>query len=335
MTSSCARQHAARSGVARTAPWLVILLLSACAHERSRSEPRVYTPPMSAAVTPAMSAPSPPHSPPEPPEPQAAAAETRPDEWQATCATISTCGACLNHGPCRWCAAEERCGGPRTTCPDNLVGQSGECGTAPIEVAKRRYPALAHHLDRYDEEREVKDVNLAGDAQESFFLNTGDCFAVLSEPQPGNASEVWLGYGLRVRGVVRPGDRVAPPEPGTGARDGRVELSPEYCPWEHQPLAIWNARPQSTPGAVRLRLLRRSHPDPARLARERPQTEPTATRGSCSSFECGEDCRAELRACELDCFRHGSHEPSLAQICKATCRQMSRACERGCGVPCP
>jgi len=218
------------------------------------------------------------------------------------------------------------------------VEQPGQCATAPIDVAKARYPALASQLGRYQQEREVKNAHLAGDAQESFFLNTGDCFAVLVEPLPGNSSEVRLGYALRIRGVVRPGDRVAPPEPGTGGRDGRAELSPEFCPWEHQPLAVWNALPQSTQGGVRLRLLRRPRPDPARLAQQRPAppaAPPSGRGGSCSSMECNEDCGSELRACELDCFRHGSHEPSQAQICKNTCRQMARACERGCAVPCP
>jgi hypothetical protein len=336
MISSFARQHAARSRVERAAPWLVFLWLASCAHGREQRQPPPYAPPMRSMSAPAMHATTPPHPVADPLGPQATPQDTQPDEWQATCATVLTCGACMNHGPCRWCAAEERCGGPRTPCMGHSVGQSGECGTASLEVAKARYPALAHHLARYEVEREVKDANLAQDAQESFFLNSGDCFAVLAEPLPDNASEVWLGYSLRIRGVVRPGDRVASPEPGTGARDGRAELSPEFCPWEHQPLAVWNARPQSTRGGVRLRLLRRPHPDPSRLARERPRTEPTAaTRGTCSSFECGEDCRSELRACELDCFRHGGHEPTLAQICKSTCRQMARACERGCGVPCP
>lgn len=317
-----------RSRVERAPLWLMLLLLSSCVHERDHSEPRVHTPPMTAPSSLAMPAP--------PPGQNAISPDTHADEWQATCAAVSTCGACMNQGPCRWCAAEERCGGPRTACAGELVAQPGECGTAPIEVAKKRYPALARQLSRYDTEREVKDTSLAGTTQESFFLNTGDCFAVLAEPLPGNSSEVWLGYGLRIRGTVRPGDRVAPAEPGTGGRDGRAELSPEFCPWEHQPLAVWNARPQSTQGAVRLRLLRRPHPDPARLARARPQTtEPSAPRGSCSSFECGEDCRSELRACELDCFRNGSHQPTAAQMCKSTCQQLVRACERGCSVPCP
>lgn len=214
--------------------------------------------------------------------------------------------------------------------------QSGQCMTAPVEVVKRRYPNLAGELARYEVEREFKDADLTGNVQESFFLNTGDCFAVLAEPLPGNDTEVHLGYSLRIRGIPQPGEKVAPPEPGTGRRDGRVELSPEFCPWDHQPLAIWNARPQSTRGGVRLHLLRRPHPDPDRLARARPPAPASGrTGGNCSSMECGEDCRSELRACELDCFRYGSHERTEAQICKNTCRQMERACERGCAVPCP
>jgi hypothetical protein len=318
--------------------WLFIAMLPACAHERANGRDPVNAPPTAGVgdAPPAM-----PTAPPLPPPPAArpstdAATESQPDEWQSACAAVSGCGACLNHGPCRWCAAEQRCVGPRTPCEGKRVEQSGECGTAPLEVAKLRYPRLAGQLARYEVEREVKDAELTGDTQESFFLNSGDCFAVLAEPLPGNDSELWLGYGLRIRGTPLPADRVAPAEPGTGGRDGRAELSPEFCPWEHQPLAVWNARPKSTRGGVRLRLLRRSHPDPARLARERPASPAAPSRGgSCSSMECGEDCRSELSACELDCFRHGSHEPTMAQICKSTCRQLARACERGCSVPCP
>ena len=151
-----------------------------------------------------------------PPSPLAAAAAAEPDEWQAACANVPTCGACPNHGPCQWCAAEERCVGPRTACGGGRAEQSGECGTAPLEVAKGRYPRLAAQLARYEVEREVKDADLTGEAQESFFLNSGDCFAVLAEPLPGNDSEVRIGYSLRIRGIPRPGDRVAPAEPGTG-----------------------------------------------------------------------------------------------------------------------
>ena len=28
-------------------------------------------------------------------------------------------------------------------------------------------------------------------------------------------------------------------------------------------------------------------------------------------------------------------EPNMARICKTTCRQLARACERGCSIPCP
>lgn len=215
--------------------------------------------------------------------------------------------------------------------------QPGQCSTAPLEVAKKRHPPLAAQLGRYEIEREVVDADLSGTKEVSFFLNTGDCFAVLAEPLDGG--EIHLGYALRIRGTPQPGDRVASAEPKTGGRDGATELSPELCPWEHQPLAIWNARPGATGGRVRLHLLRRAHPDPARLARERP-TPPRAASGehsqggTCSDFECGEDCGSERRACDLDCFRNGSHEPAAATICKNTCIQLERACHRGCAVPC-
>ena len=310
----------------------VALVLSSCAHDRSVT-PSPAQPPVP-SVTAAPTSPPPPALQTDLGPPSNAAR----DEWQSSCARDSTCGACLNHGPCQWCAAEDRCVGPGTACSGARVAQPGQCTTAPLEVAKARYPALASQLNRYESEIGVKDANLTGEVQESFFLNTGDCFAVLAEPLPGNPSEVRLGYALRIRGVVRPGDRVALPEPSTGGRDGRAELSPEFCPWEHQPLVIWNASPKSAKGSVRLRLLRRPHPDPARLARERPKPaipQPSIRGGSCSSMECGEDCRSELRACNLDCFRYGSHDPTQAQICKNTCNQMGRACERGCAVPCP
>jgi hypothetical protein len=233
--------------------------------------------------------------------------------------------------------------GPKTACGEGRVQQPGACHTAPLDVAKRRYPGLAKELGRYEFEREVKDATLEAGGEASFFLNSGDCFAVLAEPlAPKGQAD--LGYALRIiRGTAQPGDQVAPARPGTGGRDGRAQLSPEFCPWEHQPLAIWNAAPKSSAGPFRLHLLRRVHPDPTTLAKEaqaaRPST-PSRPRGgggggSCSSFECGEDCGSELRACELDCFRYGSHEKTAAATCKSVCKQIARACERSCAVPCP
>ncbi len=247
----------------------------------------------------------------------------------------------MNHGPCQFCAAENRCVGPKTACGGERVQQPGACYTAPLDVAKRRYPGLASQLGRYDFEREVQDVTLGTGQEVSFFLNSGDCFTVLAEPL-GPQGSAELGYALRIRGTPRPGDRVAPPRAGTGGRAGRAELSPEFCPWEHQPLAVWNAALKNGAGPYRLHLLRRAHPDPAALEREARAGLPSApapTRGggggSCTSMECREDCGSELRACELDCFRYGSHEPSEAAACKNVCKQMERGCERGCRVPCP
>ncbi len=266
-----------------------------------------------------------------------------PDEWQPACSAQATCGACMNHGPCQWCAEESRCVGPKTTCGGERVQQPGACYTAPLDVAKRRYPGLAKQLERYQVEREVQVVTLEAGSEASFFLNSGDCFAVLAEPlAPQGQAE--LGYALRIRGTPRPGDRVALPRSGTGGREARAELSPELCPWEHQPLAIWNAAPKNGPGPFRLHLLQRPHPDPAALAREAQAALPSPPvragaggggGGSCTSMECREDCESDLRACELDCFRYGSHEPAEAATCKAVCRQIERSCERGCGVPCP
>ncbi len=324
------------SGSLPSLPFLLATMLAACAHERTATPVHAPPPPLAGPVASAPQAPPPLPPPVTAPAPTPTATAPQQDEWQASCSQVATCGACLNHGPCHWCAEEERCTGPHTPCRGLRVQEPGTCYSAPIEVAKSRYPALATQLARYEMEREVQNADLSGQTEASFFLNSGDCFAVLAEPAPGNDEEVRLGYALRIRGITRPGNRVAPAQPATGGRDGRAELSPEFCPWEHQPLAIWNARPQSSRGAVRLRLLRRPHPDPARLARERPATATMPSHGgSCSSMECGEDCRSELRACELDCFRHGSHEPAPAQICKNTCRQLARACERGCAVPCP
>jgi hypothetical protein len=241
--------------------------------------------------------------------------------------------------------------GPDTPCaamptPAARVSpSSSSCFDGPLEVAKARYPTLAEQLGRYELQREERDIELTEGEEFTYFVNSGDCFAVLVEPQPGDASQAFLGFSLRVRGSTRPGERVAPAVKATGGRAGPVQLSPEFCPWDHQPLAIWNAMPKTTSGRVRIHLLRREHPEPARLAREQAQAAPppppaTGGRpswgggGNCSSMECGEDCRSELGSCKLDCFRHGRRGPGGQSGCEAVCRQLERACHRGCAVPC-
>ena len=73
-------------------------------------------------------------------------------------------------------------------------------------------------------------------------------------------------------------------------------------------------------------------PAPEPVAGGRP---PLVYGGSCSDYECGEDCRSEQRACKLDCFRYGRHEMGSQALCEAGCNQALRSCERSCAVPCP
>lgn len=201
--------------------------------------------------------------------------------------------------------------------------------TAPLALAQERHPELASGLRPYQLVRESKTLSAASFRQERFFINDGDCFAILTE----SSAPLRLHYAIAERGTPDPTSKKPPPEPGTGKAGKDAELSPEFCPYEPVYLVVTSLSPSaSAVGEVRLHLLRRPHPDPARLERERP---PRPTGGNCSSYECGEDCTSELNACNLDCFRYGRHEMGSESLCKAGCNQAHRSCERSCRIPCP
>ncbi len=257
------------------------------------------------------------------------------DAWQATCAAVSTCGACLNRPPCNWCAGDARCVSPQAQCSSQRVDNSQACLSAPLLVARARHPKLSKRLARFEVVRETKSKPLGTFRQERFFINHGDCFAVLTEAAgAGSVARLGLHYAIQERGIPDPSRKQPRAEPATGAVSQRAQLSPEYCPFEPVYLVVtWLQPSPSAKGDVRLHLLRRTHPDPERLARLAPP--PRRRGGSCSSMECGEDCRSELRACNLDCFRHGRREMGSDRMCKAGCKQALRSCERSCRIPCP
>jgi hypothetical protein len=268
------------------------------------------------------------------------------DAWRSSCAAISSCGACLNAPPCNWCAGQSTCVGPQTQCAELRVSESAACYTAPLRVAQTHHPELAERLARYEMVRETKSLSLAAFRQERFFLNAGDCFAVLSEPHGHEfVAGLHLQYAIQERGTPDPATLKPMPEPASGARGRRAALSPEFCPWEPVYLAVtWLMPSERAAGDFRLHLLRRTHPDPKQLAAQAAAAERAAAKsrpmrqpprgGSCSDFECGEDCRSELRSCNLDCFRYGRHEMGSDRMCKAGCRQALRSCERSCRVAC-
>ncbi len=257
------------------------------------------------------------------------------DAWQATCAAAKSCGACLNRPPCNWCAGDARCVSPQGQCSSQRVTNSQTCLSAPLLVARARHPKLSKRLARFEIVRETKSMPLGTFRQERFFINHGDCFAILTEAAgSGSVAGLGLHYAIQERGIPDPSRKQPRPEPSTGAVSQRAQLSPEYCPFEPVSLVVtWLQPTPSAKGDVRLHLLRRTHPDPARLARLAPPPRPRG--GSCSSMECGEDCRSELRACNLDCFRYGRHEMGSDRMCKAGCKQALRSCERSCRIPCP
>ena len=266
-----------------------------------------------------------------------ASATTSEDAWLSTCAKVSSCGACLNAPPCAWCEGESSCVGPQTRCGQFRVSESQACLTAPLQLARSNHPDLARQLGVYSDVREAKAQELATFRQERFFINPGDCFAVLSESSGSDPS--FLHYAIQERGTPDPARKKPRPEPGSGARGKRAELSPEFCPWEPVYLVVsWLIPTQKSPGTLRLQLLRRAHPDPVRLARQTPPAPPASRSfqgGSCTDSECREDCDGELRACNLDCFRYGRHEMGSDRLCKAGCIQAQRSCERSCRVACP
>lgn len=234
--------------------------------------------------------------------------------------------------------------GPRASCGELRVSDSSACYAAPLELARKRHPELAQRLTSYASVRETKTYALGAFSQERFFLNAGDCFAVLADStSQGSIGSLDLEYRIQELGTPDPARNKPKPEPGTGARGKHAALSPEICPWEPTYWVVtWLTPSPSAQGDLRLQLLRRPHPDPARLAQQaaaQPPATPTPARpyrgGSCSDFECGEDCRSEHRACNLDCFRYGRHEMGSDRMCKAGCNQALRSCERSCRVACP
>lgn len=214
------------------------------------------------------------------------------------------------------------------------MSDSSACLTAPLELAKRRNPELASQLGRYASIRESKTQPLAAFRQERFFVNAGECFAVLSGVTGPTSPE--LRYDIQLQGVPDPARKKPAPEPGTGARSERTELSPEFCPFEQVYLVVTWLRPSDTAkGDIELQLLRRVDPRPTPPPPGPLDSGVPQYGGNCSSYECNEDCASELRACNLDCFRYGRHEMGSDSLCKAACNQAARSCERSCRIPCP
>ncbi|GMV19541.1 MAG: hypothetical protein KJ015_05750 [Myxococcales bacterium] len=224
---------------------------------------------------------------------------------------------------------------PRAQCSELRVTESTACSTAPLSIAKNQHPELAAKLAAYASVRESKTLPLATFRQERFFVNAGDCFAVLSEPAPG--AKLDLSYAVQEMGTPDPARKKPSFAPGTGARGNGAELSGELCPWEPTYLVVtWLTPSSGAAGQLGLQLLVRQNPNPVAPPPATPGTRgPPVHGGSCSDFECGEDCRSEHRACKLDCFRYGRHEMGSQRMCEAGCNQALRSCERGCSVPCP
>lgn len=292
------------------------------------------------ACTPAHTTAPPPSTtgPGSPPVVASPGANAPPDAWLATCAAITTCGACLNAPPCAWCAGDARCVSPRAECRELRVTESSACLTAPLKVAERQHPELGAKLSSYTAVRETKTFGLAAFRQERFFMEPGTCFAVLSDVLAAPSGVALdLSYAVQLLGTPDPSRTKPSPEPGTGGQAKNAWLSPELCPFEPVYLVVtWLTPSPNAEGNLRLQLLTRRDPSPSAPASAPPPSRPPAARGgSCSDYECGEDCRSEHRACKLDCFRYGRHEMGSQAMCEAGCNQALRSCERGCAVPCP
>ncbi|MFO0566377.1 MAG: hypothetical protein U0263_11980 [Polyangiaceae bacterium] len=310
----------------RAAPFTV-LLLAACASGRSSAPP-----PESGSE----------RRPVAPTTATTNAPVTPPDAWLATCNAIASCGACLNAPPCHYCEGDGRCTSPNAPCSAFRVTESAACVTAPLEAARTRHPELASKLATYTSVREDKTYALGSFRQERFFMNAGDCFAILSELRSAQESKLDLAYAIQEMGTPDPTRKKPSPTPKSGGRSRGAELSPEYCAWENAYLVVsWLTPSATSTGDFRLRLLTRKDPNPVAPPQPATAAKPWAggsgipPGGSCSDFECGEDCRSELRACELDCFRYGRHEMGSQSLCKAGCNQALRSCERSCRIPCP
>lgn len=264
--------------------------------------------------------------------------EAAPDDaWLATCAAVATCGACLNSPPCSWCAGDARCTSPRGQCSELRVAESAACTTAPLTLAQKRHPEIAAKLAAYASVRESKTLALATFRQERFFANAGDCLAVLSEIVGATpTASLDLSFAVQEMGTPDPTRKKPTFVPGSGGRGSRAELSGELCPAESTYLVVtWLTPSARASGDLRLQLLTRKNPNPVPPPPAAAARGPSFQGGSCSDYECGEDCRSEHRACKLDCFRYGRHEMGSQRLCEAGCNQALRSCERGCGVPCP
>lgn len=271
-----------------------------------------------------------------PGSPPASSADATPDAWLATCAAVTTCGACLNSPPCSWCAGEARCLSPRASCSEERVSESAACTTAPLTLAKKRHPELAARLATYASVRESKTFALAAFRQERFFVTAGDCFAVLSDVPDAGSAGLDLSYAVQQIGTPDPARKRPSFVPSTATRGAFGELSGELCPWEPTYLVVTWLTPSARSGELRLQLLTRRNPSPVAPPPAAPGGGGSGFQGgSCSDYECGEDCRSEHRACKLDCFRYGRHEMGSQRLCEAGCNQAQRSCERGCSVPCP